>query len=64
MAERPGDPVTDGRVGAEEAIPSDERRWVPLLLVFTVLIATSVFGARPLITYVALDLAQVPPRSA
>lgn len=56
MAERPGEAVTDGRVGAEQAIPSDERRWVPLLLVFTVLIATSVFGARPLITYVALDL--------
>jgi MFS family permease len=38
----------------------DERRWVPILLVFTVLIATSVFGARPLITYVALDLGAGP----
>jgi MFS family permease len=31
-------------------------RWVALLLVFTTLIATAVFGTRPLISYIALSL--------
>jgi MFS family permease len=35
-------------------------RWVVLLLVFTTLIATSVFGTRPLISYIALSIGAGP----
>lgn len=35
-------------------------RWLPLLLVFTTLVATSVFGTRPLISYLALSLGAGP----
>lgn len=34
--------------------------WLPLLLVFTVLVATTVFGTRPLISYLALSLGAGP----
>jgi MFS family permease len=37
-----------------------DRHWVPLLLIFTTLIATSVFGARPMVSYVALSLGAGP----
>jgi MFS family permease len=35
-------------------------RWLPLLLVFTTLVATTVFGTRPLISYLALSLGAGP----
>lgn len=38
----------------------EDGRWVPLLLVFTTLIAASVFGARPMVSYIALSLGAGP----
>lgn len=40
--------------------PASDARWVPLLLIFTTLIATSVFGARPMVSYIALSLGAGP----
>jgi MFS family permease len=48
--------VTGGPVPDEET----DRRWLPLLLLFTVLIATTVFGTRPLVSYLALGLGAGP----
>jgi MFS family permease len=38
----------------------DGDHWLPLLLVFTTLVATTVFGTRPLISYLALSLGAGP----
>ena len=38
----------------------DDGRWLPLLLIFTTLIATAVFGSRPLISYIALSIGAGP----
>jgi MFS family permease len=37
-----------------------DKRWFPLMLVFTVLVATAVFGSRPMISYLALGLGAGP----
>lgn len=43
------------RDGMDLDVRADDR-WVPLMLVFTTLIASSVFGVRPMISYLALSL--------
>ena len=55
VSERRDEPEPAATLGGD-APDEREDRWLPLLLVFTTLIATAVFGARPLISYLALDL--------
>ncbi len=45
--------------GTAETEPGGAR-WVALLLIFTTLIATAVFGSRPLISYIALSIGAGP----
>ena len=48
--------MTTAAEAAPRRSPPPDERWLPLLLVFTTLIATSVFGTRPLVSYLALSL--------
>lgn len=49
--------TSDGSAGRAEP---DEGPWLPLLLLFTTLVATAVFATRPLVSYLALSLGAGP----